>query len=252
MLRAMPTTPLIATKTERRWKQRRRTSGRLLAAGLLGLAVACGDSGGDAPSRSVGPADGATLVELYRAGRFDEAIPLLKQQIADAERDSLAAAQALNNLGVVSMAAGLPDQAEPLLQRALEIREARAGTTSAATATTMANLAELYEGQARFERSLATWRRLQGIEAMLLPPEAAEHALTWTAIGRVEEALGQPAKAFAAYSQALALDQAIFGAEHPAVVADLRALASAQRAAGEVEAAEALEARADALTPETP
>jgi tetratricopeptide (TPR) repeat protein len=87
---------------------------------------------------------------------------------------------------------------------------------------------------------------------MLLPPEAAEHALTWTAIGRVEEALGQPAKAFAAYAQALALDQAIFGAEHPAVVADLRALASAQRAAGEVEAAEALEARADALTPETP
>ena len=252
----MPTTPLTATKTERRWKQRRRTSGRLLAAGLLALAVACGDSGGDAPSRSVGPADSATLVELYRAGRFDEAIPLLKQQIADAEResgaDSLAVAQALNNLGVASMAAGLPDHAEPLLQRALEIREARAGTTSAATATTVANLAELYEGQARFERSLATWRRLQGIEAMLLPPEAAEHALTWTAIGRVEEALGQPAKAFAAYSQALALDQAIFGAEHPAVVADLRALASAQRAAGEVEAAEALEARADALTPETP
>jgi tetratricopeptide (TPR) repeat protein len=69
--------------------------------------------------------------ELYRAGKFSEAIPLARQLLAIREkafgRDRPDVAQSLNNLALLYQAQCRYTDAEPLDKRAVAIREKALG-----------------------------------------------------------------------------------------------------------------------------
>jgi tetratricopeptide (TPR) repeat protein len=92
-------------------------------------------------------------IELYEAGRYSEAIPLVQRALAITEKalgpDHPDVAQSLNNLAVLYQAQGRYVEAEPLLKRSLEINEKAFGANSLDVARSLSNLAGLYEDQGR-------------------------------------------------------------------------------------------------------
>jgi tetratricopeptide (TPR) repeat protein len=94
------------------------------------------------------------VIELYRAGRYSEAIPLAEQVLAIREQalgpDHPDTAISLNNLALLYASQGRYGSAEPLYQRALAIREQALGPDHADTATSLNNLAALYRSQGRY------------------------------------------------------------------------------------------------------
>ena len=83
----------------------------------------------------------------------------------------LEAARLLNQAGTYLQARGRYAEAEPLLKRALAIREQQLGTDHPDTATSLGNLAELYSTQGKYaeaepllKRALAIWEQQLGID----------------------------------------------------------------------------------------
>ena len=66
---------------------------------------------------------------------------------------------------------GRYEKAEPLYQRALEIREAQLGPEHPDVATSLNNLAELYRLQGRYEEAEPLYQRALGIFEAQLGPE---------------------------------------------------------------------------------
>lgn len=76
----------------------------------------------------------AEVVNLYRAGKYDEALPLARRVLEIRERaaggEDMAVASALNNLAAIYSRKGKSVEAEQLLQRSLAIAEKRVGAES--------------------------------------------------------------------------------------------------------------------------
>ncbi|MDE5114961.1 MAG: tetratricopeptide repeat protein, partial [Trichodesmium sp. St15_bin1_1] len=86
--------------------------------------------------------------ELYKQGKYDQAVPLLeqslkiRQQVLGAEH--LSVAESLNNLANLYNAQRRYREAEPLYREALEMRKNLLGAEHPDIATSLNNLAELY------------------------------------------------------------------------------------------------------------
>ena len=159
---------------------------------LVGMAIAGLWLGGYAPSLFQGalwaqtsPSDqtqdslerAATLnrrvIELYRAGRYQEAIPLAEEVLAIRQeqlgQNHPDVAQSLNNLAELYKAQGRYSEAEPLHQESLTIRREQLGDRHPSVATSLNNLAGLYrlqgrygEAEPRYQESLAILREQLG------------------------------------------------------------------------------------------
>jgi tetratricopeptide (TPR) repeat protein len=94
------------------------------------------------------------VIELYRAGKFAEAVPLAQQVLAIREKalgpDHPDVAQSLNNLAELYKTQGRYAEAEPLYKRSLAIWEKALGPNHPDVATALNNLAELYRNQGRY------------------------------------------------------------------------------------------------------
>lgn len=106
------------------------------------------------------------VVKLYKAGKFEEAIPLAKQVLKIREQQLPAndplVADALGNLAMLYMARKKFDDAEVLLQRALTIYEQTAGGNALVLAKTLDSLAharlfksDIREAEKYYMRALA-------------------------------------------------------------------------------------------------
>jgi tetratricopeptide (TPR) repeat protein len=99
------------------------------------------------------------VIELYNAGRYSDAIPILRQLLAIREkalgRDHLDVATLLSDLaGLYSLQARYAD-AEPLYQRSLAIRETGLGRDHPDVAMSLNNLvAALYSAQGHYADAL--------------------------------------------------------------------------------------------------
>jgi tetratricopeptide (TPR) repeat protein len=102
----------------------------------LGAAFAAALLFGNASISAAQPGDEATalnkkVIELYKAGRYADAIPIAQQVLAIREmalgRDHPNVATALTWLALVYSSQGRHADAEPLYQRALAIREKALG-----------------------------------------------------------------------------------------------------------------------------
>jgi tetratricopeptide (TPR) repeat protein len=113
------------------------------------------------------------VLELYRAGRYSEAIQIAQRVLAIREkalgRDHPEVAAPLNNLAQLYDKQGRYADAEPLYRRSLDIREKALGRDHPDVARSLNNLALLYQNQGRYaeaeplyRRSLAIWERRLG------------------------------------------------------------------------------------------
>ena len=145
-----------------------------LAASLLSLALAsgCASSQRTAPSGTSATPQAQTSPELqeasaldekignlYRAGKFPDAIPLAQRSLELKEKvlgpDHPIVATSLNNLAALYQATGQYAQAEPLYQRTLAISEKALGPDHPNVAMSLNNLAFLAGAQHRYPLAIS-------------------------------------------------------------------------------------------------
>ena len=149
------------------------------------------------------------------------------------------------------------EEAEPLFQRALAIREKALGPEHPDVATSLNNLAELYRTQGRYEEAEPLLQRALAIAEKTLGPEHPDVGTHLNNLAALYDDQGRYEEAEPLYQRALAIAEKALGPEHPHVGRDLNNLALLYYAQGRYEAAEPLYQRAlaiaeKALGPEHP
>src|SRR5947208_2016978 len=115
------------------------------------------------------------IQELYRAGKYSDAIPIATKVLEIRENalgpDDPATATSLNNLGELYERMGNYAKAEPLLQHALEIREKALGPEHPNTAQSLDNLAGLYSKMGNYAKAEPLYQKVLKIHEKVLGPE---------------------------------------------------------------------------------
>lgn len=115
--------------------------------------------------------------ELYRQGRFAEAISVATEALHVAEAtfgpENPWVGTALNNLAVYNMVEGNYAAAEPLYQRALGIHENALGPNNPAVAQDLNNVASLYEKQGKYDAAEPLFERALSIDENWYGPDNA-------------------------------------------------------------------------------
>jgi tetratricopeptide (TPR) repeat protein len=157
------------------------------------------------------------------------------------------AAQLLSDAGYYLRVSAQYEQAEPLFQRALAIRERVQGADDPLTASSLNDLATLYQDQGKYEeaeplfqRALAIRERMQGADHPDTASSLNNLALLYRRLGKYEQA--EPL-----YQRALATNEKVNGPDHPDVAANLNNLALLYDDQGKYEQAEPLYQRALAI-----
>jgi tetratricopeptide (TPR) repeat protein len=135
-------------------------------------------------------------------------------------------------------------KAESLLQRALKIREKALGPEHAATASSLNDLAGLYQAKGDYAKAEPLYQRALKIREKALGPE---HPVTATSLNNLAELygyMGDYAKAESLYQRALKIREKALGPEHPGTAATLNDLAGLYNYLGDYAKAEQLFQRA--------
>jgi tetratricopeptide (TPR) repeat protein len=126
---------------------------KIIAALLIGLFLSVPHA-----ALAQGPDEAATLtqqiIQLYKQGRYSEAIPLAQRALTIREKalgpNHPEVAVALNHLAELYRAQDRYADAAPLYKRALAIWEKAQGPDHRDVATALNNLAVLYENEGRY------------------------------------------------------------------------------------------------------
>jgi CHAT domain-containing protein/tetratricopeptide (TPR) repeat protein len=169
------------------------------------------------------------VIEIYQAGRYQEAIPLAERSLSILEQ-ALGAnhpfvAESLNNLAVLYRAQGNYAQSEPLYQRSLSIYEQALGANHPAVATSLNNLAELYREQGNYTQAEPLYQRSLSIREQALGanhPDVAQSLNNLAALYQVQDNYAQ---AETLYRRSLAIFEQALGVNHPNVATPLNNLA---------------------------
>jgi len=141
-----------------------------LAAGLaLVLSASLAAPG---PAQTLAAQSGR-IIELTRAGKYSDALPLALVMVASLEKSNNTRdlAGALNNLGQVYAGQGHDDQAEPLYKRAIALTEKSLGLDAVGVAANLTNLAAVYQRQGLFTEAEPLFQRALAIREKRLPRE---------------------------------------------------------------------------------
>ncbi len=200
-------------------------------------------------------------VELFQAGRYQEALPLL-QRARDIYETALGPEHpetvlGLHNLGEAHKALGVYDQALPLFRRALEIREKNLGPDHPDVATSLNSLAGLFQARALPDQALPLYQRALQIREKSLGPE---HFLTTSSLNNLAalyQSLGAYDKALPLFRRALNIREKLLGPEDPDTATSLHNLAGLYEDMGDLRQAlplqeRALKIREKVLGPEHP
>jgi CHAT domain-containing protein/tetratricopeptide (TPR) repeat protein len=148
-------------------------------------------------------------------------------------------------------------EALPLAQDALRLAEATYGPEHPNVATSLNNLAVLYDEQGKYAEAELLHRRALAIREKVLGPEHPDVATSLNNLAEVYRAQGRYAEAEPLHRRALAIKEKALGPEHPAVATSLNNLAVVYQDQGKYGEAEplyrrALAIREKALGPEHP
>jgi serine/threonine-protein kinase len=166
-------------------------------------------------------------------------------------------ARLLDTVGKVYMELGLYEQAQPLQERALKIRQATLGGEDPEVAESLAGLGILVGRRGDVERSAALLRQALGIQEKVLGPAHPRVAITLKALGVGARYRSDWAEADRLYRKALAILEKALGPEAPEVASTLNNLGVNARDLGDYMEAErlcrkALAIREKALGPDHP
>jgi CHAT domain-containing protein/Tfp pilus assembly protein PilF len=175
-------------------------------------------------------------MELYRAGKYEEAIPLAQRVLAIREKalgpDHLKVAASLNNLAEVYREQRRYTDAEPLIKRALAIREKALAPGHPDIANSLNNLAETYKSQGRYADAEPLFKRLVAIDEKTLGPDHPKFAASLFNLAQLYHEQSRYADAEPLFKRSLAIEEKALGPEHPGVAITLNDLGRLYRAQG--------------------
>jgi TonB family protein len=125
------------------------------------------------------------------------------------------------------------DEAMPLAQRALEIRERAVGRDSALVGEALQNLGSLYAAKKKYGDALSLYKRALAILEKSDGPDNAKLANTLDNLGWLHFADGNASKAEESFQRSLTIREKALGANHDNVARSLRALAEFYQATGD-------------------
>jgi tetratricopeptide (TPR) repeat protein len=180
------------------------------------------------------------VLELQRAGRYEDAIELAKEhaeaiEVRYGERHPEYAA-ALRSLAGLFQEAKLPRRAEPLLLRALAIDETSLGPDDPVVAIDLNELGVLLTDTNRFADAEPLLRRALEIDERNLGADHRNVAVDFFNIGVLLRRANRLAEAEPFLRRALAIEEKNFGSAHSrvaVVLTDLALLLKASNRAGE-------------------
>jgi tetratricopeptide (TPR) repeat protein/CHAT domain-containing protein len=215
-----------------------------MASGFPTLALSETSSSDEAEVEAIS----ARINELYREGKYSEAIDLAEKVLERSEAifgtDHLYTAVALGNLGVLYQAQGKSALAAPLLERALRIQETKLGSDDPKVATTVNNLASVYWTQGQYDAAIPLFQRTLRIREASSAPDDVSIAIPLNNLAQMYYAKGQYAAAEPLYQRALQILESGRGQDHPDVAITLANIAELHRAQGQYALAEPLYQRA--------
>jgi len=184
------------------------------------------------------------IVELFRAGKYKEAIPLaekvvvlMKRAKGDEDPDTAAS---LETLGSLYYETGDYARAEPLLKEALEIRQKILGREHPDTVTSLNNLALLYKAMGNYTKAEPLYKQALEIRQKGLGPNHPLTALSLNNLAALYFAMGDYTRAEPMFKEALEIRQKVLGPEHSFTVSSLNNLAALYEATGDYAKAEPL------------
>jgi CHAT domain-containing protein/Tfp pilus assembly protein PilF len=196
-----------------------------------------------AEQRELSEADraGRTCEELYAGGKYDEALPLAKQQV-DSYRKLLgdehpAVAESLNTLAAVLATKGNHAAAEPLLREAVAMRRRLLGDAHPGVALVLGHLAVILHNKGDYAAAEPLYREALAMHRKLLGNEHAAVAENLNNLAVFLTARGDYVAAEPLLREALATRRKLLGNEHVDVAISLDFLASLLREKGDSNAA---------------
>jgi tetratricopeptide (TPR) repeat protein len=229
----------------------------LLAFGGLSCTVQA-----QAPADDHSPAELKRQIdELYREGKFREAIPLAEKVVFLTKRakgeEHPDTATSLNDLAELYEAVGDYTKAEPLYQKALAIRQKVLGPHSLLTGASLNNLAGLYKDTGDYPKAEPLYRKALAICRKVLGSWHPDTATCLNNLAELYRDMGDYTKAVPLCRKALAIRRKVLGPEHPDTAQSLNNLALLYQALGDYAKAEplyqkALAIRQKVLGPEHP
>ena len=157
------------------------------------------------------------------------------------------AASLLNQAGWYLRERARYEQAEPLYQRALTIREQALGADHPDTATSLNNLATLYQYQGKYEQAEPLLQRALTIREKVLGADHSDTASSLNDLAGLYRDQGKYEQAEPLYQRALLIYEQAFGANHPFIAITLKNYAYLLRLMQRTEEATVLEQRAKAI-----
>ena len=166
-------------------------------------------------------------------GLFDEARPLLDKALTLRERsgEPLEVAATLIRLGALAHLSGKGD-AVPLFQRALALREARLGAESPEVAEVLNNLGTALAAQGRFDEAEATLRRTLALQERLWGNRDPRAAKTLHNLSGIAYYRGRIPEADRLLQRALAIREAVLPPDDLELAGSREALALLRRKQG--------------------
>ena len=168
------------------------------------------------------------VVNLYQAGKYQEAILIARQLLELGEKRmarSIPTPPSASTTWRRFTSDGRLRQSRTALQRALAIREKALGAEHPDTANSLNNLAALYWAMGDYAKAEPLFRRALAISEKALGAEHPDTADEPQQPGGALRAMGDYAKAEPLYRRALAISEKALGAEHPDTATSLSNLA---------------------------
>jgi CHAT domain-containing protein len=153
----------------------------------------------------------AESLRLYRAGKYDEALPLVERaleirgKVLGTEHPEVA--QTLNNLAGIYKDKGDFAKAEPLFLRALTIWEKSLGPEHPHVATALNNLANTYHSKGDYAKAEPLYQRALAIREKTLGPEHTDVARSLNDLSALYAAKGAVAQAVTLQSRAIGISE---------------------------------------------
>lgn len=145
------------------------------------------------------------VVELYKAGKFDEALPIAENVLSIRERvlpaNDRRIADAVGNIASLQYAKGETEKAEKLYERALAIREASGDQDSEFVLTVLKRLVLVTAARRDFDRAELLAQRIVSIAEKKYKPEQLEMAIALVNLAEVHRLQRDNKRARALYAR---------------------------------------------------
>jgi tetratricopeptide (TPR) repeat protein len=175
-------------------------------------------------------------------GRYE--IRVVELRAAIESDQALQEARKLNAEFRKLLFAGKYDEARPLIERALEIREKTLGPEHPGVVAFLNNLADVYRLKGDLEKAEPLLQRAMVIGEKTLGPDHPTVAVSLNLLGIIHRVKGDYAKAESFYRRSLDIREKAFGKEHVEIAGSLNNLANLYREKGDYDKAEPLMQRA--------